>query len=128
MLRLAGGTYFISATMLQPVTSDIFGDWNWSYEASYQRYYRLVKPLLGDDEKLRMAALQGRPLRQWQEILNSFDAARFARLTAYLRRREPDDNVNFSILVYKLTDADIARALDGPPSDVGLDGPALSND
>lgn len=115
-LRLTGGTYFISATMLQPVTGDSFGSWNALYEASYQRHCRMVKPLLQDNIELRMAALQKRPLRKWQEILRLFDAERFARLTAYLRRREPDDNVNFSILVYKLTDADMARALDGPLS------------
>ena len=31
-----------------------------------------------------------------------------------LRKREPDYLINYSVLVYRLTDADIAQALDGP--------------
>ncbi len=116
-MNLAAGTYFISATMLQPVVTEAspFGPWNEKYEAIYQEAYAKVRPLLAGDEAVRMAALQGHTLAQWQEVLNYFDAWRFGRLTACLRQREPDDNVNFSILVYKLTDEDIARALDGPP-------------
>ena len=48
-------------------------------------------------------------------IFHNFERYRFARLAAYLRRREPDDSIGYSILVYQLTDADVARALDGPP-------------
>jgi hypothetical protein len=43
---------------------------------------------------------------------------RFARLTSYLRGREPDDEIGYSILVYRLTDADLAEALDGPPREL----------
>jgi hypothetical protein len=32
---------------------------------------------------------------------------------AYLRQREPDDHVGHSILIYRLTDADLAQALEG---------------
>jgi hypothetical protein len=53
--------------------------------------------------------------------LKYYEMCRFARLTAYLRQREPDDNVNYSILVYRLTEADLARALDGPPPELGRD-------
>jgi hypothetical protein len=123
--RWNGGTYFISATMLQPVTGFPFGFWDESHEVSYQHYCQLVKPLLGGNEKFRLAALQERPLAKWQEILRAFEALRFARLAAYLRSRDPDDNVNYSILVYKLGDAEIARALDGPPPGAGPDLPVL---
>ncbi|HTQ30504.1 MAG TPA: glycosyltransferase family 39 protein [Opitutaceae bacterium] len=116
-MNLKGGTYFISATMLQPVAVGVnpFGPWNEKYEAMYQDCYEKVRPLLAGDEAVRMAALREHTLAEWQEVLNYFDAWRFGRLTAYLRQREPNDNVNFSILVYKLTDKDIASALDGPP-------------
>ena len=33
---------------------------------------------------------------------------------AYLRQREPDDQVGYSILIYRLSDQDIQHALDGP--------------
>jgi hypothetical protein len=62
---------------------------------------------------------------QWLNALNDFDELRFARLAAYLRRREPDDNIGHSILVYHLTDADLDRALHGPPPELGPDLPTL---
>jgi hypothetical protein len=42
----------------------------------------------------------------------------FHRLAAFLRQREPDDNVGFSILMYRLSDNDLSRALDGPPGEL----------
>ena len=62
----------------------------------------------------RRQAWASRPLADWAKALDEFDAYRFARLTAWLRQREPDDTVNFSILVYHLTDADVIRDLEGP--------------
>ena len=38
-----------------------------------------------------------------------------------LRRREPDDEINFSVLVYRLSAADLERALLGPPAELGPD-------
>ena len=77
---------------------------------------------IADAEQKPPARLFGqRPLVAWRNLLAEFDEYRLARLTAYLRRREPDDNVNFSILVYRLTDADVSRALDGPPPAMGKD-------
>ncbi len=126
-LRLTGGTFLISATMLQPVTNlqGPWGPWNPRYEAAYQAAARLVAPLLTDDPAVRNAAMAQWPARQWLNTVNDFDELRFARLTAYLRRREPDDNIGHSILVYHLTDADLDRALRGPPSELGPDLPAL---
>src|SRR6202022_1534290 len=48
-LRLTGGTYFISATMLQPITEPqqgTFGPWNARLEKEYQDFRRVVAPLL----------------------------------------------------------------------------------
>jgi hypothetical protein len=33
---------------------------------------------------------------------------------AYLRRRQPDANAGYSILIYRLTQADLDAALHGP--------------
>jgi hypothetical protein len=115
-LRLTGGTYFISATMLQTYMYDADGPvaaWNQWCETTYRQIYMMAKPLLDDDPAVRRAALGQHSPDEWQLILNSFEVARFQRLVAFLRRREPDDNVNFSILVYRLTDADISSALEG---------------
>src|SRR3989442_1506121 len=50
--------------------------------------------------------------------MTRFEVYRFARLIAYLRQREPDKEINYSILVYHLTDADVERVLDGPPPEL----------
>lgn len=123
-LRLRGGTYFISASMLQPVAytlTEPVGPWNERYETIYQELRNRVQPLLSDDPAIRAAALRQHALSDWQLTLKYFEMCRFARLTAYLRKREPDDNINYSILIYRLTDADLARALDGPPPELGPD-------
>jgi hypothetical protein len=124
-LRLTAGTYFISASMLQPVMYQVqgpLGPWNARYEEGYQRICASVKPLLlTDDPQVRLATLQQHPLSEWELTLTYFEMCRLARLTAYLRQREPDDNVNYSILVFRLTEADLARALEGPPPELGRD-------
>lgn len=126
-LRLTGGTYFVSATMLQPVMNwqGAWGPWNARYEAAYQAVSKLVQPLQSDDPKVRRAALPQLPPPQWLTVLSDFDELRFMRLTAFLRQREPDDTINYSVLVYRLTDADLDRALHGPPPELGPDLPTL---
>jgi Dolichyl-phosphate-mannose-protein mannosyltransferase len=123
-LRLAPGTYLISATMLQPLAYDFsgpLGPWNERYEALYQNLAATVRPLLSGDARTRRAGLTERTPEDWAAILPRFEMFRFARLTAYLRRRIPDDLINDSILVYHLSAADLARALEGPPPELGLD-------
>ena len=116
--RLAGGTYFISATLLQSVEFNgdgPWGPWNDRYEAEYQRLYALTKPFMAADPAARAAALGRGRIDAWMKVFFDFERYRFARLAAYLRQREPDDSVGYSILVYRLTDADASRAFDGPP-------------
>ncbi len=47
----------------------------------------------------------------WRQLFVQFDQLRTGRLVAYLRRRQPDAMVGYSILIYRLTDADVAEAL-----------------
>ena len=54
-------------------------------------------------------------------LLDRFEEYRFARLSAYLRHREPDDEINFSVLVYHLTSAEVDMALNGPPPELAED-------
>jgi hypothetical protein len=63
----------------------------------------------------------GRPSGQWPGILAQFEEYRLGRLTAFLRAREPDDELHYSILVYRLSAADVAQALEGPPPAFGPD-------
>ncbi len=123
-LRLTGGTYFISATLLQPVTQPgrgAFGPWNNRLEKEYQTARQFMAPLLSNDASERGTALGQFPPEQWYAMINNYEYLRFHRLAAFLRQREPDDNVGFSILVYHLSDEDLARALDGPPVELGRD-------
>jgi Dolichyl-phosphate-mannose-protein mannosyltransferase len=129
-LRWEGGTYLISATMLQPINfaaGGPLGPWNERYEAAYQELAPMVGPLLGDDEAARRARLGEHSPAEWEVLLTRFEVLRFARLTAFLRAREPDDAINYSILVYRLSDADLARALHGPPPALGMDLPRSIN-
>jgi hypothetical protein len=123
-LRLTGGTYFISATLLQPVTQPgrgAFGPWNTRLENRYQAVRQFMAPLFSDDVAERRRALTQSPLEQWYSAINDYEFLRFHRLAAFLRQREPDDDVGFSILVYHLSDDDLASALDGPPVELGRD-------
>jgi hypothetical protein len=120
-LRLIAGTYLISASMLQPVNYDLngpWGPWNKRYESEYQGLSAEVMPLMFDDEPKRRAAIVRHSVADWPPLLQRFEEYRFARLTAYLRKREPDEEINFSVLVYHLSEADLAKALDGPPPEL----------
>jgi len=124
LLRLGAGTYLISASMLQPVAFPIggpWGPWNGRYEATYQELSAAVRPLMSGNPGDRMAALGRRNVGEWPSLLQKFEEYRFARLTAFLRQREPDEEINFSILAYHLSAGEIARALDGPPPEMGPD-------
>lgn len=114
-LQLSAGRYWISASLVQPVHyPQAGGAWNPRHEEAYQRLRGLAAPLLSDDRATRVAALQQISPTAWERIIRDFAEYRFARLTAWLRQREPDGHVNYSILAYQLTAADLAAALEGP--------------
>jgi len=116
---LTGGTYLISATMLQCFMFSPPGRWNQGYEDSYQQDRQSVE---------RFYQMQAHPTFKWEEldlpsrqflleVFHRYERLRFSRLAAYLRAREPDDQVGYSILIYRLTDEEIAEALDGRPAE-----------
>jgi hypothetical protein len=109
---LRGGVYCISATVL-----DVIG--TMFYKPEYESNYRAGLQNLGVH-----AAASGNPeamaalMRQtgedyWRQLFVQTDQLRTGRLTAFLRRRQPDAMVGYSILIYRLTDADVAQALTG---------------
>ena len=113
---LTGGVYCISASMLQSVYLYARGVWPPKYEQAYrdvladvERYNRTS----GDSEarlRLEREKVEG----FWKKRFKGYAQLRAARLMAYLRQREPDDQVGYSILIYRLSDQDIQHALDGP--------------
>ena len=124
LLRLNAGTYFISASLIQPVAQsacDAYGRWNERSEKKYQEVREIVRPLLADDSATRRAALAEISPQTAAESINEYECLAFHRLAAFLRQREPDDNVGFSILIYRVSNDDLKRALDGPPAELEPD-------
>ncbi len=62
----------------------------------------------------RMAKLERSRKSRWMEIFVEFEKLRVTRLTHYLRHREPDTHVNYSILIYRVDAEELRQALDEP--------------
>jgi hypothetical protein len=108
--RLGAGTYLISATLLQ------LKPWGRFEETNYQELRQAVRPLVAPASFDELnAALGGRNFAESTRLMSAFEESRLARLAAFLRQYPPDADIGHSILVYRLTDADVAAALTGPP-------------
>lgn len=106
--RLRPGLYALSATNLQQVYSRLH-DWTAEREAEYQK----LRPQF-DAAVSAGANSAAPPTPAARAALSRFIKLRFARLCAYLRAREPDDMVNYSILIYDLDQAELDAALQSP--------------
>lgn len=115
---LQPGVYCISATMLQNVYTDYWGPWTQGYEDSYRKLSIDVEKFRSSspEERDRLATETGPSF--WYETFANYEQARFARLAAYLRQREPNFEINNSILIYVLNDTDVKNATDGPLGEV----------
>jgi hypothetical protein len=111
--RLGAGVYCISATMLQTVYTNPPGPWTPLHEQQYQRARRIIEPLWDTSGSQDFVTLHSAEQRI---AYRTFDGLRFGRLAAHLRRREPDTQIGFSILIYRLSEDEIRRALEGPPA------------
>ncbi|MCC6407787.1 MAG: glycosyltransferase family 39 protein [Planctomycetes bacterium] len=109
-----GGTYLVSATLVQGICTAAPGPWIPQYEAGYRDARAKATRWLAaqGDANARAALLREAPEQAWQQALVGYDNLRFARLTAYLRTLEPKENLNGSILVFELTDDEVRRALE----------------
>ncbi|HVW19783.1 MAG TPA: glycosyltransferase family 39 protein [Opitutaceae bacterium] len=119
------GIYAISATSFQGIGTLTFGRWNRTYEAQYQASFRYVQGML---QRARAAGrrLGGDVEPAVMARIRTFDGLCFGRLCAWLRHhREPDAEVGYSILVWRLSAQDLNAALLGPPPFAGGDGAAL---
>jgi 4-amino-4-deoxy-L-arabinose transferase-like glycosyltransferase len=114
---LRGGTYCVSATMLQTPYLDYPGRWARAYESRYQglREALLKYRSLPADQRKRL--VESRPAR-WRDTLRRFEQLQLARLFAFLRWRGFDDHVGYSILIYRLGDGEVRRALEEPPAEL----------
>jgi hypothetical protein len=113
---LRPGVYCISATMLQAVYLAAPGPWTERYEQAYRELRAFVRQVRRTraDPAARRKLLQTVPEGGWDSLVHLFEHMRFARLCTVLRQRPPDDQVGYSILIYRVSDVELARALDGP--------------
>lgn len=109
------GLYAISATMLQHVYMPQRGEWTEQNEREYQELklnepnFRALKASpYGHPELMRDVT----PI-QWGIAWSRFEQLRFTRLCQYLRARQPDAMIGYSILVFRLDQAELDAAIGG---------------
>jgi len=107
------GVYCISATVLQQVyPPGLFGGWT---EKREQRYWQALAEMRGvEDMDATLFAFSPDLRLKWTTSkgrLRAFQQLRFGKLCHGLLQREPDAMVGYSILVYRLSDADIRDLL-----------------
>ena len=115
--KLGAGVYCISANLLQSLyLYDAPGAWTQAYEARYQDVLYNLRLLdsTASDPQARARLIRQTGADYWPRLFYLYERLRFARLTAFLRQRKPDVTIGHSIFVYRLTDEDVARALQGP--------------
>ncbi len=103
---MTGGIYCISATMFQQPYTLVRHGWNAEHERRYAELNRWLQAARG-----RETLAQPDNLPRLVEL----EHLRFGRLCAGLHRRAPDAEVGYSILIFRLTDAEVRALLEGPP-------------
>ena len=109
------GLYAISATMLQHVYMAQRGPWTLENERLYQqlRLNEASFHALKTSPRDRPERLLGFTPQEWATAWSRYETLRFARLCHYLRARRPDAQPGYSILVYRLDQAELDAALNG---------------
>jgi hypothetical protein len=112
---LQEGVYCISATMLQGVYSRFHQPWTPANETLYCRMQAEINRWnsTSNDPAGRKHLLQEQGSENWVAYIKIYGDLRLARLCAYLRHRAPDDEVGYSILIYRLTNEEVRQALCG---------------
>jgi len=132
---LRPGVYCVSATALQAVYDEPFGHWCRKFEQTYQtaREYVLAQraagggdapppPTFDDADGLSRGDLGLDDIDDESSVeavaVYSFNILQAGRLRAFLRHHEPAAAVGGSILVFRLSAADLEAALVGPPAEL----------
>jgi hypothetical protein len=112
----APGVYAISCNILMVRPADTGYAWTDDTETQYQRYKKTAMVLWGQapDSPERQAMEAALPGEARGMALYRFEVLRFARMCAYLRKREPDWQINGSINLYKVTQEDLIQFFTGP--------------
>jgi hypothetical protein len=112
---LQQGVFCLSATMLQGVYSRFPPPWTPANETLYGQVRAEINRWnsTANDPGARNHLLQENGAENWGTCIKIYGDLRLARLCAYLRHRVPDDEVGYSILIYRLSSEEVQRALGG---------------
>lgn len=117
---LSGGIYCISATMFQRVYTGTRGPWNASFEATYAELRRWLAQNQSRTAGAPFNDLAGRTMTTEQVTAELFryEDLQFGRLCHFLQHRAPDDEVGYSMLIFRLTNEEVDLALNGSLRDL----------
>lgn len=131
--RLAPGLYCISATALQGMSDVIKGPWSRTHETMWQTSRQfmarhenspdeaaaaaLITNLTVDRDEAHVRAIRGVATVHDRAVAAS-TILQAGRLKAFLRQRPPDASIGGSILIWRLSQADLFAALEGPPAEL----------
>ena len=116
--ELKGGVYCINATMLHLVylpellnidnleDRDIDEALYCEVSSKMPEFFKSI----GNPDRFR-AFISAKGDEYWSNCYRLYQLLRFAKLAKYLEMRKPDDNIGYSILIFKLTDAEVENAL-----------------
>jgi hypothetical protein len=110
------GAFCISATLLQDVYSPAHGPWTPGREAAYRIMLSKLRAELA-------SGIRSPDLLDFGDGPNKdlwdLDRLRFARLCTYLRLRQPDAVIGYTIFVYRLNAAEVHAAVNGSVRELG---------
>jgi Dolichyl-phosphate-mannose-protein mannosyltransferase len=110
---LGGGVYCVSATVLNVIGHLFYGpEHEGNYQAALAELVRFARA--SESEQAWSALMQQTGEPYWHQLFAQFDQLRTGRLMAFLRRREPDAMVGYSILIFRLSDQEVSQAVNGP--------------
>lgn len=113
--ELKPGLYCVSATELQDVYSPFRGAWIPAREVAYQRLLRQMRAEMAEGKRDTLIAEFGEgPSKPLWDL----DRLRFARLAQYLRLRQPDAMIGYSILLYRLSAEEVHAAVNGTAAEL----------
>ncbi|OGV51907.1 MAG: hypothetical protein A2X49_01930 [Lentisphaerae bacterium GWF2_52_8] len=119
LFNLRGGVYCISATMLQMVYCARAAHWDAEIERKLQYMGIAMRDFVssaGGPEEFAKK-LESDPKSGEAKACREWELMRFGKLCSMLRTREPDAMIGYSILIYRLSDDDVSKALQPWPEE-----------
>ncbi len=108
--ELRPGIYCISATQLQGAyLPRSLGNWTPALQEQLDQAQTAIdRVAMIADPGARDRFIRGRGVAAWQQLLVGAERLRFAKLLSWLRQRQPDDQVGYSILIYRISSEELA--------------------